>query len=176
MKRKLLGDEHPAVAFTLGNLAVLLKEKGEYEEAEQLLRQSIAMNRKLLGDEHPDLAWDLNSLALLLVKNGDCIGAVQLFREAIEIRLKTLPGGHWITSRTKSNLGKCLTKLKSFQEAESLLLECYMNLKEERGKSDKFTLETLNRIIALYKAWDKPEKVAEYEALLPDSTAVSETQ
>ena len=34
----------------------------------------------------------------------------------------------------------------------------------------------LNAIIELYKAWDKPEKVAEYEAFLSDTLAISENE
>ena len=41
--------------------------------------------------------------------------------------------------------------------------------KEKRGANDKYTIKSLNNIIELYEAWDKPDKVAEYKALLPDS-------
>jgi hypothetical protein len=36
-------------------------------------------------------------------------------------------------------------------------------------------MTALNYIIEFYKTWGKPEKVAEYETFLPDTTAVSET-
>ena len=74
------------------------------------------------------------------------------------------------------HFGDCLTKSKRYQEAETFLLESYPLLKEKRGENDKYTIKALNRIIELYEAWDKPEKIAEYEAFLPDTTAVSETQ
>ncbi|MCJ7691709.1 MAG: tetratricopeptide repeat protein, partial [Clostridiaceae bacterium] len=89
--------------------------------------------------------------------------------KAIEIQQKRLPDKHWRTALTKSGLGDCLTALERFQEAESLLLESYPLLKEKRGENDKFTLKALDRTIRLYKAWDKPNKVAEYKSLLPDS-------
>ena len=41
MRRKLLGDEHPDVAESLKNLAGVLERRGEYAEAEELVRESL---------------------------------------------------------------------------------------------------------------------------------------
>jgi len=170
MSRKLLGNEHPDIAHSLNNLAVLMRVKGDYESAEQMYREALAIRRKLLGDEHPYVALGLNNLAFLLYIKGDYKAAEPLYREAIEIQQKALLEDHWITSHIKSGLSSCLTGLKSYKEAELLLLESYPLLKEKRGENDKYTIKALNRIIELYEAWGKPEKVVEYKALLPDST------
>ena len=53
MDKKLLGEEHPSVAKTLGNLASLYDDQGRYDEAETLFIQALDMRKKLLGDEHP---------------------------------------------------------------------------------------------------------------------------
>jgi tetratricopeptide (TPR) repeat protein len=56
MYKKLLGTEHPDVATSLNNLAVLYSSQGRYEEAEPLYLQALSMRQKLLGTEHPDVA------------------------------------------------------------------------------------------------------------------------
>ncbi|MEA5542963.1 tetratricopeptide repeat protein, partial [Limnoraphis robusta Tam1] len=53
MYQKLLGDEHPDVATSLSNLALLYREQGRYTEAEPLYKQALEMFQKLLGTEHP---------------------------------------------------------------------------------------------------------------------------
>jgi tetratricopeptide (TPR) repeat protein len=63
--QKLLGDEHPDVATSFNNLAVLYYAQGRYSEAEPLYQQALALRQNLLGDEHPDVATSFNNLALL---------------------------------------------------------------------------------------------------------------
>jgi tetratricopeptide (TPR) repeat protein len=48
-----LGPEHPAVAASLNNLAVLLDTLSRYEEAEPLYRRALQVLEKILGSEHP---------------------------------------------------------------------------------------------------------------------------
>ncbi len=62
---KALGPEHPDVATSLNNLALLYKTLGNYAEAEPLYRRSLAIWEKALGPEHPDVATSLNNLAAL---------------------------------------------------------------------------------------------------------------
>ncbi|MDZ8224365.1 tetratricopeptide repeat protein, partial [Nostoc sp. ChiVER01] len=51
--RKRFGEEHPNVATSLNNLALLYKSQGRYSDAEPLLIQALTMRKRLLGDEHP---------------------------------------------------------------------------------------------------------------------------
>jgi hypothetical protein len=50
------------VAIGLNNLASLLSAKRDYEGAEQLYREAVAIWKKALGDEHADVASGLNNL------------------------------------------------------------------------------------------------------------------
>jgi tetratricopeptide (TPR) repeat protein len=173
IKQKICGDEHSSVATSISNLGMLHYDKGDYSKAEELYREALAIRRKIFDDEHPDVVLSLNNLGTLYHDKGNYSKAEELYREALAIQQNKLPTSHWQTAKTMSNLGGCLTKLKRYQEAETLLLESYPLLKEKRGTDDKYTNKALNRIIELYQAWDKPEKVAEYKAFLPDTTDVS---
>lgn len=65
IREKTLGENHPAVAATLNNLAVLYGKRGKYKEAEPLCKRALDIREKVLGREHPDVAKQLNNLALL---------------------------------------------------------------------------------------------------------------
>ena len=70
MRKKLLGNEHPAVATSLANLGSVFRRQGKLAEAETIQREGLAMRRKLLGDEHPDVASSLAYLAVVLRTRG----------------------------------------------------------------------------------------------------------
>lgn len=55
MKEKLLGKDHPDVAMTLNNLAVLLKKQEKYEEAASMYERALAIFEKTLDSHHPKI-------------------------------------------------------------------------------------------------------------------------
>ena len=67
---KALGSEHPCVAWSLNNLAVLYREQGQYAEAERLLKRALAIREKALGPNHPDVATVRENYAELLRRTG----------------------------------------------------------------------------------------------------------
>jgi tetratricopeptide (TPR) repeat protein len=60
IREKVLGPEHPAVANSLNNLALLYYAIGNYAKAEPLQQRALASREKVLGTEHPDVALSLN--------------------------------------------------------------------------------------------------------------------
>ena len=54
MNQKLLGQEHPSVATSINNLALLYKNQGRYAGSRtRSCIQALQMRQKLLGQEHP---------------------------------------------------------------------------------------------------------------------------
>ncbi len=78
------------MAIDLNNLANILRTKGQLDEAEKLLRESLAIDRKLLGNEHPVVALELNNLAVVLQAKGQLDEAERLYREALAMNRKLL--------------------------------------------------------------------------------------
>ena len=66
--RKSLGPDHPDVATSLNNLALLYYEQGRYADAEPLYKRSLAIREKAVGPDHPDAAAALDNLAWLYDK------------------------------------------------------------------------------------------------------------
>ena len=59
-------------------------------------------------------------------------------------------------------------------EAEPLLLEAVKGRRLKLGDTHPHTLESLNNLIELYEAWNKPEEAEEWRAKLPQKKAVEQ--
>lgn len=70
IREKALGSEHPDIASSLNNLAVLYRATGAYAKAEPLYQRALAIRQKALGPEHPSTAVSLNNLAVLYRATG----------------------------------------------------------------------------------------------------------
>ena len=66
IKEHLLGPEHPDVALTLSNLAVLYKAQGRYADAEALYQRAWPLFEQALGPTHPHVETCLQNYARLL--------------------------------------------------------------------------------------------------------------
>ena len=67
-----------------------------------------------------------------------------------------------------------LIDLENFERAESLALECLASSTAVFGPTHERTLEVHQLLVDLYEAWNKPGKVAEWQAKLPEPTDASE--
>jgi serine/threonine protein kinase/tetratricopeptide (TPR) repeat protein len=173
MRRKLLGNEHPDTAESLTGVADAVADKGDYATAEPLYREALAVQRKVLGDEHLNVGESLVGLADALCHQNKPLEGAAVSREALAIRQKALPRGHPDIAETESVLGGCLVEAHRYDEAESLLLGSYPILKAKANPSAR--AKGFQRIVRLYQALGKPDKAAEYRALLvtPPAKAAS---
>jgi len=166
MNRELLGDEHPSVATNLNNLALIVQAEGRSREAEGLFRQALAMRRKLLGDRHPRVASSLLGLASALLDRHAEAEAEPLLREALAIQQATLEPGDWKIALTRTMLGACLTARREFAAAESLLGAGSEVLITSPATPAAEKRKALERRVALYDAWGRPERAAAVRAEL----------
>ena len=81
-----LGPDHPSVATSLNNLAMLYDTQGQYAQAEPLYTRSLAIGEKALGPDHPDVATSLENLAALYRKTNHGNEAQTLEKRAAAIR------------------------------------------------------------------------------------------
>jgi tetratricopeptide (TPR) repeat protein len=94
IREKALGPEHPNLATSLNNLAVLYRAQGKYAEAEPLYKRSLAIMEKALGPDHPNVALILNNLAVLYRAQGKDVQAGPLYKRSLAIRKKALGSEH----------------------------------------------------------------------------------
>ena len=115
----------------MNNLALLLSETGDVNEAEALYREALAIRRQVFGDEHPAVATGLKNLALLLMRREAFADAEALYREALAIG-RRLPGNEHHLANTLNNFAALLATLGRYDEAEPLCREG-LAIREAKG-------------------------------------------
>jgi hypothetical protein len=88
----------------MSQLALLLKSKGLYSEAEPLMRRTLAIDEASFGPDHPEVAIRLNNLAQLLQDTNRLDEAEPLMRRAVEIFERSLGPDHPRTKMSRRNL------------------------------------------------------------------------
>ena len=97
-------EPYPDYAAAVNDLGLLYRDKGDNDQSERLLRESLAMERRLLGDKHPELALALNNLALVQQRKGDLDAAESTFRQALAMQRELLGNVHPEVANTLNNL------------------------------------------------------------------------
>jgi len=81
----VLGPDHPEVAKSLNNLAVLYSARGQYVQAEPLYKRALAIFEEALGPDHPYVAEVLDNMAVSYKKSGNPREAKALEQRAAAI-------------------------------------------------------------------------------------------
>ncbi|MCG3128658.1 MAG: Serine/threonine-protein kinase PknD [Phycisphaerae bacterium] len=126
---RTLGEQHPHLARTLDLKATLALRGGRLQDAEALLRDSLAIWRHAA----PAGAEATAAMGLL--------GWTLVEQRRVEMTRSTRP-----TSAPA---------VESFREAEPLLIEAYQNLRQ--ASAARPAREALERIVTLYETWDAVE-------------------
>ena len=90
MNKRFLGEQHPDLAQSLNNLALLYSRQGRYSEAEPLYKQALSMRKRLLGEQHPKVATDLNNLAALYSRQGKIAKALEFQQQGLKVQEQNL--------------------------------------------------------------------------------------
>jgi len=120
IREKTLGENHPAVAATLNNLAVLYGKRGKYKDAEPLCKRALEIREKVLGSDHPDVAKQLNNLALLCQNQGKYEEVEKYYQRALTIYESKLGQDDSNVAKTKNNLASAYLKQGKYKDAEIL--------------------------------------------------------
>jgi serine/threonine protein kinase len=154
-----------------------LLEGGDVGQAEEALREALAIQRQVLPPRHRDIGQTMAALGWALTRQGRAQDGEPLLREGLDICRTGYPLGHWVTAdaetkldwgaaTAESRLGGCLTELGQFPEAEALLVPAYKTLRGAPGTPPPRRAEALERIVRLYEAWGKPDKAVEWRQKL----------
>ena len=148
---KALGKDHPDVASSLNNLALLLYSQGKYGEAEPLYRRALAIYEKADGSYHPDVATSLNNLAELLRAEGKYADAEPLFRRALAIDEKALGKDHPDVAIDLNNFALLLYSQGKYGEAEPLFRRALAIDEKALGKDHPTTVGIRKNLNSLHK-------------------------
>ena len=145
IRRRVLGDDHPAVAQSLNNLGVVLRQRGDYDGAEPLFNEALEMRRRQYVDvNHPNLAESLHNLALLYQDRGRYPVAEKLMREAIAIQRAVEGGSGADLAALLAKLGILLAEVGDWEGAEQPFREALELRREALGEDHPLVADSLN--------------------------------
>ncbi|MDB9529788.1 tetratricopeptide repeat protein [Oscillatoria sp. CS-180] len=148
------------MAGRLNRVGLALFKKGQYGEAEPLLKRALVLSKELLGESHPDVAMSLNNLAGLYESQGRYSEAEPLYKEALELRKQLLGEEHLDIATSLNDLALLYTFQRRYSEAEPLYREALRQWKRLLGEKHHYTATTLNNLAMLYasqKRYDEAE-------------------
>jgi serine/threonine protein kinase len=165
ISRRVLGPEHPDTLTIVADAAFMYQQQRNSALAETYAAQALAGRRHVLGSEHPDTIASVMDLALAYISEGKFTEAEPLAREAVNFG-KAKQSDDWQRFRAESLLGASLAGEKKYSEAEPLLVEGYKGMLARKDRIDvpeRYHLNLAHEwLVQLYRAWDKPEKAAEW--------------
>jgi tetratricopeptide (TPR) repeat protein len=169
MQTRLHGEQHPDVAFGKVTLAQMLMEDGQTEKAEDLLRDAVSSLELQVGPSHVDVASTKLTLANLLAGGDRLEEACPLGNAAYPVLLESLGDNHWRVAVVRSLVGACLTTAGDMESAEAVLKQSLDRLGGETGYFLQYKISTLERLVTLYVAWDRPADAERYRSMLAEA-------
>ncbi len=113
-------------------LGKLRRGEGQYEAAEQILREVLATRRQLLQKDHPLITQTLNDLAITMQQNGQLEAAETLYREILETQQRVFGERHHHVVTALHNLAGVLVDrnrvaaaMPLYDRSEALVSELY---------------------------------------------------
>ena len=149
---KALGPDHPRVAISMNDLAVLYRAQGRYAEAEPLYRRSLEILKKTLGPDHPHVATALSNLAFLYQAQGKYSESELFCKSALKIREQALGPDHPDVALSLNNLAVLYKDQGRYVEADPLQKRSLKIVEKALGPDHPHVATTLNNLAVLYRA------------------------
>ena len=145
-RRALFGNEHPEVAASLTHLGEVLKLNARYEEAEDRLRESLAVRRESFGDASAEVAETATELADVLSLQGNYAAAQPLIVEALETRRALYADTHPDIAESLEDLGLNEYEQGRYDESVPYLREALAMRREIHGEASPDLAEAINNL------------------------------
>jgi serine/threonine-protein kinase len=166
MRRALYGERHPAVGIGWINLAATLQRtEGGRDEAMRAYGEAREVLLATVGAEHPLLGAVDGNLGRLFHDTAEHERALSHYRSALEVRRGAFEPSHPLVLGTMSDIGRCLTELAGYGEAETMLLEAFAGLEPQREPQAVLRDSAIVRLGRLYRAMGREGEARRYEAM-----------
>ena len=159
-------ETQAALALAIGKVYVSL---GLSDQAEPLLRQSLAQRVQLHGERHPDVADSLMALSVLDQNRGDFPAAEDAQRKALAIQRGLLGEGDVRVGDTLTDLSVTLLSMAKYAEAEAIVREALAIHRRSSGKEEGVAYD-LNNLASVLR---RTGKLAEAEAVYREALTVA---
>ena len=170
IRERALNPDHPDVAKSLNNLAILHSDQGRYAEAQPLYERALTIREKTLGPDHPDVAASLDGLASLCYHRGRSAEGQPLTERALAIRERALSPDHPDVAASLSHLGILHFDQGRYDEARPLH-ERALAIREKAGPHHP---EVAPSLINLAQVYRNQGRYAEAQPLVERALAIWE--
>jgi eukaryotic-like serine/threonine-protein kinase len=158
LRRSVLGDEHPAVARALSDLALYLQYTDPVA-ADTLIREAVEIHVRAAGESHTSTLTLMNNRAGILRDQGRFEEAETLYRRALQLRRTHQPDEASPIAYSEYGLALVLLETDRPRQAEVLLRSVMVTfpLTDVRGR---FARHHMVRALAAQGRFDEAEPVA----------------
>jgi len=167
-----LGTNHPTVAQSLSNLALLYRNQSNYyTQAAPLFQRSLAIYEQTFGGNHPAVGTVLSNLASLYRAQGSYAQAESLFQRASAIFEEELGENSTYLATNLSNLASLYQDQSNYTQAEPLIRRALAIYEHVLGENHPDVATSLNNLAALYQ---QQGNYAQAEPLLQRAISITE--
>jgi serine/threonine protein kinase/tetratricopeptide (TPR) repeat protein len=183
LKRTKRSAGFPLTPVDMAALGACYRATHRLAESHEFLQTKLASLEAAPGDDgiRPQVALVRGQLGLTLLREGLFAQAETMLRRSLagydDPGLRPLHLRLHPRQQAMSGLGQALAGQGKFAEAEPLVVQAFQELQanEHRIAGDRAGMvrEARDAMLALYTAWGKPEKIAEWTANLGEPSARS---
>jgi tetratricopeptide (TPR) repeat protein len=114
---QVLAPNHPFLVYALGTKIVAYKKLKMFQEAEDMIPQTLELCASRFGPDHPERVILLNNTASVYLADKKYAKAEPLLREAVELCRRKFAPGHPLLNSVLLNYSNVLRKLNRNEEA-----------------------------------------------------------
>jgi len=155
----------PAEAIARGSLlhntALFMLYRGQWNKAEELQVQAVAMRRSMFGGEHPSTLTSMANLASTYRNQGRWTEAEELFVQVMETSLRVVGEEHPDTLTSMANLASTYRNQGRWTEAEKLDVQVMETRKRVLGEEHPDTLTSMNNLAWTLKSQGRDDEALE---------------
>ncbi len=144
------GKQDTSFASAVFYQALSFQLKGDFDKAEQLYKEVMAIRKVILGTENLDYANAVNNLANVYISTRRYEESETLHLEVKAIRAKMVGEQHPDHTSSLNNLGQLYKFMGQLEKSEQFHLEALRLRKEAHGKENQAYIQSANNLANLY--------------------------
>ena len=134
------------------HLGRALWEQGLLAEAERLTRTAVSQLDSTNAEHRSVIVPGRVSLGRILTDAGRAAEALPLLESSLAASRDLFGAGHWQTAVAGLVLGECLTSLRQYARADSVLREAYATLADQRRRQPMYAAQADTALARLSRA------------------------
>jgi tetratricopeptide (TPR) repeat protein len=156
------GEDHPNVAASMGNLAVVLEHESRFAEAEDIYKRTLAVDEKIFGSNHPATAIGLNNLANVYFDQGRTQEAAGLQQRVLAIYERVFGPDSPDVGRSLSNLANSYQGMNKRDEALPLYERALRIMEKNFGENSSASALALGAMARSLQDSGRFEEASQY--------------